>query len=142
MGTDRWRVRGGAALLALVVWLPVVAQTSGSISVPGPLPSGYSTFCAFDSTCTVPASPPLRVYYGVIGQPIFFYRDPDPGPLTCSTAVFGDPVPGQAKTCYSITRPVLEGEGGWTEPQWLQVIAGVLLFFAVAHGFVTGRAST
>lgn len=61
------------------------------------LPNG-TTFCANENgTCTLPAGEIKRIYYGANNNWKFAHAV---GSISCSNAVFGDPISGTVKACY------------------------------------------
>ncbi|GAA3259569.1 MGH1-like glycoside hydrolase domain-containing protein [Dactylosporangium siamense] len=101
-------VSTGAACTAATFGDPAVGVRKSCYSAPQGGPSGWSTCAAENGTCSF--SGPRMVAYGANGA---FATRLVTGGTACANAVFGDPLFGVAKSCY--TPPAGGPAPGWTQ---------------------------
>jgi YVTN family beta-propeller protein len=75
----------------------------------GPTPPASATACASEGQgCTIPAGGTATVWYGANGQ--WAVKTGASGTIGCNNGVFGDPIPGVAKSCrYVLDTPATSG---------------------------------
>lgn len=91
----------GAGYLWTVARTEAISSCAACQAVPNNPPSGYALCASEGQRCNFSGS--KDVAYGANGQ--FVYRSGITGGVDCNNAVFGDPISGVAKACYTRDQP-------------------------------------
>lgn len=78
-------------------------STSAVVSVRTEAPTSLIDCAGEGGTCAIPSSLIADVYYGAAGT--FSVRQSVSGSISCSNAVFGDPIRGVVKRCFYAVVP-------------------------------------